>query len=258
MQHSSEDQLELALDLYRAGIDTETHMLLTAANNLLAMGYQKWVNVTVPLAELNENILRTRSIANQPDPLVVQGDEAAAEDLAQKASIAQGMDHPDYQQNPNGELPPDPVTPYQPRGVAPDTTRMPKPAGTQWHTDFVNPNNTVMPKDWIEKVWSGWALNGNQQAVMKMMTGEKGRYTLGIKSITNYIRKYGKVKPGQDPSARKHIKPHTLTNSLIRRGLVMELDRDVFILTPRGTLYVREMLGVEPTPRLTAVEAVAD
>jgi Mn-dependent DtxR family transcriptional regulator len=98
-------------------------------------------------------------------------------------------------------------------------------------------------------------MNANQKWVLSSLCGEKGRYTLGVHSVINRIKKHATTtsKNGE----RKHIKPHYLMHSLSRRGLVTEIDKDVWILTPRGQVYVREVLRMEPTGKADGVSSVA-
>lgn len=212
----NEVQLELALDLYRAGVDQPTHMLLATAHNLVSEGWTKGIALINPI-----------------EAVYPVGAESAIPDSS-------------FSRSPSTQSKMMPLI----------SARTVSPGGIQWGSEWVDPDNMSIPDRGMERRWSGWqGLNENQRWVMTSLSGEKGRYTLGVQAVTRYIKKHG-----GDPKTReerKHVKPHYLMHSLSRRGLITELDKDVWILTTRGQLYVREVLRMDPTPKHDSVQTVA-
>jgi hypothetical protein len=112
-----------------------------------------------------------------------------------------------------------------------------------------------IPEPGLQRNWSGWhGLNENQRWVMQSFCGDRGRYTLGVHAVIARIKKHSTHR---DAEKRKHIKPHYLMHSMSRRGLVVEIDKDVWTLSPRGQMFVREVFGLEPTEKADGVSSVA-
>jgi hypothetical protein len=122
--------------------------------------------------------------------------------------------------------------------------------GTQWGTDWVNPHNTIPPKNWQEKEWSGWGLNVRNKNILAVFSGENGRRTATLDLIAKKAR-LNITQRGNFP------KPRYAIRGLVAKGLLLEVDRDIWTISPRGELYLQMQLHVEPAPKHDGVDAVA-
>jgi hypothetical protein len=221
----NEEQLEFALDLYRSGVDQDTHMLLTTAHNMISHGWTKGIALVNPIEA------------------VYPPTEALGTTLID--SLAGGIPDPNLAASPSS------VARYRPH----TSTRALTERGIQWGTGWVDPQNMEIPEPGLQRNWSGWhGLNENQRWVMQSFCGDRGRYTLGVHAVIARIKKHSTHR---DAEKRKHIKPHYLMHSMSRRGLVVEIDKDVWTLSPRGQMFVREVFGLEPTEKADGVSSVA-
>jgi hypothetical protein len=212
----NEALLEMALDLYRAGIEQDNQVLLITAGCLIEKGWTKGIAIENPIEAIY--------------PVAAEGESE--------------LPDPNLARSPSAEAKMQPT----------DSARALSDGGIQWGSHWLNPNNVDVPDRGMQRVWAGWRLNDNQKWVMQYFCGEKGHYTLGVQAVIAYIKKNGgKGKGGE----RKHIKPHYLMHSMSRRGLVTEIDKDVWILTPRGQMYVRTVLKQEPTEKADGIHSVA-
>lgn len=257
-QHNfTPEEVELAIDLFKAGVDQDTHMLLATAHNLSAMGYHRnAVDVTIWSLDKVEQVdpmtdLPSHGLGSAPpdDDYVtimttIPGSEPGRPSTAHRPLNAEVVIE-------NGRA-------HNVAGVTKRGRPITK-AGIQWGSEWVDPNNTVPPKKGLEKEWSGWSgLNRNQHAVLHLFCGEHGRYSIGYQAVKKVVKPTGDLRKrkGEINPAQVRPRPRLCTNSLINRGLLEEIADDVWILTPRGQTFVRSEYGMEPTPKHTTVEAV--
>lgn len=126
-------------------------------------------------------------------------------------------------------------------------TRGPAEKGIKWGTGWVSPANTSMPKGYDERRSAGWYVKGHQADIMRLFVGEHGRVHISFNTIVK------KVKIPNGPSQ----KPHTPIHSLIRRGLIYEVSKHVYAMTPRGKVWC-EWMGYTPAANPNSIETVAE
>lgn len=126
-------------------------------------------------------------------------------------------------------------------------TRGPAEKGIKWGTGWVSPANTNMPKGYDERRSAGWYVKGHQADIMRLFVGEHGRVHISFNTIVK------KVKIPNGPSQ----KPHTPIHSLIRRGLIYEVSKHVYAMTPRGKVWC-EWMGYTPAVNPNSIETVAE
>lgn len=126
-------------------------------------------------------------------------------------------------------------------------SRGPAEKGIKWGTGWVSPTNTKMPQGFSERRSSGWYVKGHQAEIMRLFVGEHGRVHASFNTIVK------KVKIPNGPSQ----KPHTPIHSLIRRGLLYEVSRHVYAMTPRGKVWC-EWMGYTPAGNPNIIETVAE
>jgi|SRR5580765_4808008 len=210
------DLIVLSIDLIQCGYKEPTSKVVALASALYERGYRPPVEATASLgAEYPEAAPQTAPVAV---PVAAPSVERAVGERVQTSAHGPGR----------------PIT----------------DKGTQWGTDWVNPHNTIPPKNWQEKEWSGWSIGARSKGIMAVFSGESGRRTATLDLIAKKAR-LNTTQRGNFP------KPRYAIRGLVAKGLLMEVDRDIWTISPRGELFLQMQMHVEPAPKHDGVDAVA-
>lgn len=264
-------QFELALDIVRhEGMGSSD--ALDLSEYLLSLGYVKmdWIPESV---EAMESMYKILDVATQAfstaaqaivasDPAVPLPDSHTAPEATDTGpgetpdGIPLFEPEPDIDIELDAALPTSPPSkPFNPttrRGDAKVTTGLHRIAyGTKW----TDPNNEVAPKPGQEREMSGWTgMSPRLVDTMMCFIGDKGRVVASPTWIAKHARfDKSSQRKGSPPRTKVYIRQ--APNALVRRGLLEFADKDLYQLSPRGRLWVREYMNMEPTEKHVGVNA---
>jgi|SRR5262245_15950308 len=237
-------QFQLALDIVRFNGMPSTDAI-ELSEYLMGTGYVHidWLATNEQVTALREGIERLRQVTAEAD---------AALDLTHEADpLAPILDEPDtalavplakgHAQGPD----------TVPMTTAQGSARKREGRGTRYQSEWTDPSNTKMPKPGIEREWSGWRMNKRAIDTLLCFTGDRGR----VVATPQWLAKHARYDKTSQKNGRERQKVYIrhVPNALVRKGLLEMVDKDLYQLTPRGRMYVINILQLEPTPKHVGV-----